>query len=654
MEVSSSHASSSFISAPEVPLSDLVDRMNANLITLPEELCAASRPASPSSEARTAAWKSQIIHALQIAGGDTTHPKWGYVSRITKPACTRRGYIGVAPGVKMGDGRKVKVGKDYEWTLPETEKDWSRCEKKWMEAVESGKTNGVSNAPPQATRTSKYWPKAPEEQPDASCSRAAQVPKKTALIREKVQRWQAQVATDAEERSVSQPTDDAPQSSGAARAESKPKTTLAAGVKVQMPLGFPVMKRSSVTDGKGGSGATRRPNPPEHPSPPPAEDQIPRATSKSPSPDAALYLPAEPKRREPATIADLSDHSFFPPSFPSQLLTSTPPLKPKLRKHEPIAPCSPPPSSLQSPASAKSFDPSRPRRRELPAPSSSAPAVSPDHRPLKRARSPNSSVEHVVISPLATAPAPKKARTEPFEIAPTSSAPPCIPPSTPPPATSPTKAPVTPVSKGKGLGNAKGLPVPTTPDHQLPTLTDLLASSRRSKPRPRPPSRKHTPQSHTGAKVPRPAKAQLETASELPVVGEDDGPEPSPTKTYFSSPASGSSDSMSVVHRSPVSPLFAHNSGAFAPVFTSTPRRGADDDDPFLASKSQSQSQGQGLMRGSSGGFGMAYNSQFDVEGQVDRVSELLERDVDYNGWLRDLDDEEPLQTQSHAGSVEA
>lgn len=33
--------------------------------------------------------------------------------------------------------------------------------------------------------------------------------------------------------------------------------------------------------------------------------------------------------------------------------------------------------------------------------------------------------------------------------------------------------------------------------------------------------------------------------------------------------------------------------------------------------------------------FGM-YNSQFDVEGEVDRVSELLERDVDFDGWLRD------------------
>jgi len=46
---------------------------------------------------------------------------------------------------------------------------------------------------------------------------------------------------------------------------------------------------------------------------------------------------------------------------------------------------------------------------------------------------------------------------------------------------------------------------------------------------------------------------------------------------------------------------------------------------------------GSTLERGSSGYLAMGYDSQFDVEGQVDRVSELLERDVDFDGWLRDI-----------------
>jgi hypothetical protein len=49
-------------------------------------------------------------------------------------------------------------------------------------------------------------------------------------------------------------------------------------------------------------------------------------------------------------------------------------------------------------------------------------------------------------------------------------------------------------------------------------------------------------------------------------------------------------------------------------------------------------------LKGSSGMLGMGYNSQFDVEGQVDRVSEMLERDVDFDGWLKDVpEDEEDL-----------
>lgn len=35
--------------------------------------------------------------------------------------------------------------------------------------------------------------------------------------------------------------------------------------------------------------------------------------------------------------------------------------------------------------------------------------------------------------------------------------------------------------------------------------------------------------------------------------------------------------------------------------------------------------------------MGMGYNSQFDVEGQVGMVSDLLEKDVDFDGWLRDI-----------------
>ena len=46
-------------------------------------------------------------------------------------------------------------------------------------------------------------------------------------------------------------------------------------------------------------------------------------------------------------------------------------------------------------------------------------------------------------------------------------------------------------------------------------------------------------------------------------------------------------------------------------------------------------------MRGSSGFFAMGYSSQFDVEGGVSRAAELLDRDVDYADWLRDIPEAE-------------
>ncbi|KAI0333068.1 hypothetical protein GY45DRAFT_1359810 [Cubamyces sp. BRFM 1775] len=665
MEVSSSTPSASSMSVPETRLSKLVNRMNTNYISLPEELCAASRPSSPSSDERIAEWKSQVSYALRVAGGDTTHPKWGHVSRITQLACTSRRYIGVAPGVRMGDGRPVTLDKKFEWALPETEERWKRYEKKWEMAVQGVKSTTKAKTSPAAAKTSKYWPKRAPEQQAASSSRHPPSPSKAEVVRKKVEKWQAEVVTEAEDVQAVYETVN-PQGD---KGKGKAKSTHPPGEKVQTSLGFRVVKRSSVTDAKGGRSAASKPKPPSparSPHRPDPDTESTHATKAAEPPnhcggDGDVPMLSQDHNDLPL-ITEVPELSFLPPSFPSQLKTSTPPLNYRRHKPAPIVPCSPPPSSPQSPYSSGSFDPSHPQPR-IPLPeSSNPPAVSPVPRPPKRARTPDSSGEDGMDvspqSPRSKAPPSKRARADPFlEQEPISSGPQPVPPSTPPLSTSPAKAPVTPVSRGKGLGNAKGLPVPTTPDRQpLPTLTELLASSRRSKPRPRPPSRKHTPQSQAGGSTNKAghARRQVEVETELTGVAEDSEPEPSPTKTYFSSPASGSSDSASIVHRSPVSPLFTQNPGAFVPAFVSSQRPSANDDDPFVGVRSQGPSQGQGLMRGSSGFFGMGYNSQFDVEGQVDRVSELLERDVDYNGWLRDLDevDEEDMPATQSQGTV--
>ena len=49
----------------------------------------------------------------------------------------------------------------------------------------------------------------------------------------------------------------------------------------------------------------------------------------------------------------------------------------------------------------------------------------------------------------------------------------------------------------------------------------------------------------------------------------------------------------------------------------------------------------QKLGRFNSGvGFG-AYNSQYDVDAHVDRLSNFMEQDVDFSAWLRNIDDED-------------
>lgn len=113
---------------------------------------------------------------------------------------------------------------------------------------------------------------------------------------------------------------------------------------------------------------------------------------------------------------------------------------------------------------------------------------------------------------------------------------------------------------------------------------------------------------------------------------------PSPTKSvrsYFSAPDSDLGDSpmkANLLLESPVSPMlsYAQNPSGFLPQITST----------------QVGKGSPTAGRTNKGIFGMGYSSQFDVERHVDRVSELLEKDVDFDGWLRDIRTVETSQDQ--------
>lgn len=195
----------------------------------------------------------------------------------------------------------------------------------------------------------------------------------------------------------------------------------------------------------------------------------------------------------------------------------------------------------------------------------------------------------------------------------------------PPPQPQPADGPTTPHRPAAALAARAGS-VNVTPNRHLPTLTELLASDRQKE--------KGFPKSWMGAKPESKGKEASPAREEKEKEPErEKTPDPSPTKSLFAftptpSPLSPSNSLLAPL-RSPLTPSglpgFTQNPGAFAPSYASGIGGGAG------SYKS--------LERGSSGFLG--FNSQFDVEGQVDRVSELLERDVDFDGWLKDVPGEE-------------
>jgi len=170
-----------------------------------------------------------------------------------------------------------------------------------------------------------------------------------------------------------------------------------------------------------------------------------------------------------------------------------------------------------------------------------------------------------------------------------------------------------------------------TPKRREKSLTPLLASSHKVMPRPRPPSRKSSP----------PKESRATRADDG---GEDLIPHGSP-KLYFSSPASSTSSSSAPRKKRPLppdspprlildhsNPDFTLDPEAFAPLFTST-QNGPEGDG------SGGGGTGRALSRkgtGSSMGL-FKYNSQYDVDKNVEEAMGMLEKDVDMDNWFADL-----------------
>ena len=594
----SSSPSSSNATPSSTPSSwiTLLSQRHIALAATPLELCPPSSPKL--DENHVGEIRQKICDAVKAAKGDASMGKWAHVSRLTKLGCTR----GRWQGAGMRHLEPKPMG-DREWFLAETDEEWVAWEKNREETAMRG----------EKTKQGEM-----EE-----------------TVHEQVVRPPSPLVTLGEEIVTKEKNN-----AGGAPASQASDVGHMKGVKGKgnsdvsersTPLGFPVVKRAATLSNKGsGKQTTSRyfnnsrnvniPGPSEaQVDPAPKISQLP-----SPAPKDTPSLPVNDIGPTPipgpgsgprpvvraqriddvsevcqitscGSISDITMKIFFPPSFPSHLPTSTP-LAP--------IPCAqpktkPPPIPIVEPLFL------------------SSPLSQPDYATIAISSSPSSPVSRK--RPHSSSPTPVSARAL-HSIKKQRSAS-KTPPTSPPP-------PIAPEESGNGLGNAKGLPLPTTPDKQaLPTLSQLLASSRRSRPRPRPPSRKGS--SVYGHDETDDSKRKGKSKDlDRPLTP------PPGTRTYFSSPASGSSSEGSPQLRptSSPSPLFpdytVHPSG-FAPDLIST----------------QPGAAGTLERKNSSGYLGMGYNSQFDVEGNIDRVSELLERDVDFGAWLRDIP---PLDEQDN------
>ncbi|KAH9912192.1 uncharacterized protein BXZ73DRAFT_107561 [Epithele typhae] len=610
------------------------------------------------------------------------------LSLAQDPARRTHRYRGLADGVRIGGDRMGTVGKDFEWKQPTTEEAWAVYEEKWQAAVveerERRKTKKnerprprpkaqprasgprlkrapipktTARAEPQmkAATTSKYFQlpaqdappiiptnaltpepvPGPEPEPDIHIDPeplVADVPvvpaSRATIFREKVERWQATVVTvpEVENTPNTQPMLDPSQSPKVDKGKTRMAPSLPEKAeKVQTSLGFRVVKRSSIQSAKGDSGSLGAPR---LKSTLPARDPTPVIEEDSPRFGQKEVLQPQPSPVEPAQTI----HPDGGPKDSRRIADVTDLTEPSKRSPARAIQPGRPVAYTQTRQAGSHDRPNLRRRAHGRRPLGLPP-------PTARSRGEEGPDAFTGVHP--------SAQAEPAETS--VDAP--VPPSTPPRTSSSPAALVTPVSKGKvrmhtkGLGNARGLLVPTTPSAQspVPTLSELLASSRRSRARPRPPSRRDS--QHEG--VPLDADADMDgAASSRPST-----PDHASQKTYFSSPASGSSNSGA-------SPLaargrrvaagrgrdisldadahpFSQDPRAFAPPFTST-----QEDDPF-AMPPAPPGRDNTLMRGSSGFLGGGpYCSQFDLEAHIEQVSELLDRDVDFNGWLRDLGSE--------------
>ncbi|KAH7890124.1 hypothetical protein F5I97DRAFT_1924637 [Phlebopus sp. FC_14] len=569
------------------------------LSTQGELLSPPSRPSSPNFNDRVENLRKSIQDAFDATGGEPASGKWTHVSEKLKLGCVKGGYS----SNRTEDKRGTKDG--VEWILPDEEEVWIEWER---EREERRQRKGKGKAPQQFGSIASLIAPAPgpsnhanltelgRSQDPAPVDDVPAVSPATLLrAQEKVIKWQATIPPEV---LSDVGRDQALPSSNGGSVRSASKGKVLGQEKTHSSLGFPVIKRAiGASAGKKSKGGPTVPGPPRqrrgttHLTLTPQPRSLPEAARRDEVHTDTLQKASLGPGSVPK-ITDFPETPYLPPSFPSHLDTSTPqpqnePEVPVRAKPPPIMPL--PPSSSTPPPSTpgKSFEGHTHIQREpnglsSPLPQLDAYQLSQHHRPFSMSPGiPNAF--------LTTLPAKKpQAISQDYRRDARS------------PSVSRVPALDYPQATRPGQREGANAPLPIPDGMQMSTSDAVEALTKAF-------SASHPPGACDNDSIAQENSSPAKSTKSHFSIGSDSPNSPIPNHNLLLD--------------SPVSPMlyFAQNGSQFHPRYTST-------------------QQGRNpLVPASSDFFGLGYNSQFDVEKHVDRVSEFLEKDVDFDGWLRDV-----------------
>ncbi|TFK35461.1 hypothetical protein BDQ12DRAFT_668552 [Crucibulum laeve] len=618
-----------------------------------------SRESSPvdgvESQARVGTLRRRVKTAYETAHANPSDGKWGLLTYILKTGVTRGHYRYITT---RADGMMAEPGAEG-WVNVRSEEEWKEWEKR--RAVE------------EKLKSVEMWQKSVFILQDDDIINLSDKPEGAKAVVSRDTGKAKAMAT--EQLAKRQPSP-------------KPKSTAADPLTDRTPLGFAVVKRANQTTvGKPpyvGQGSSKPPPPPAPTNSAPKLDSQPKLTKGDVVRDSSppIKLPS----RNARNIADISE----------TLATSTPHVKPNYERKKPDMIPSAPPSPISSPVAAARVSPKVSKVcRRLPS-MDTYPAIptTPAHRPvesLKRPLSPTSPERSLKKAKTMPEPSSSTSATnanlpkflQPQEKLLPVREQPENQPVTLKRSTLPTLTALLATAKKTKAKTKSRSKEPRTPStgtssdkDEERALEQAAAAQMQNErtPLPSPPKEK--------AALRFPSLASVSHADTLPLFDNENPymlePDPygissgeislglglsdsnlnhshdyaSPTKSLSSLAGSDSESEDELEAESVHLDLdFSKNPETFDPMFASTQMQYGRQQDEVLGSSSvfreeaassrpMSQSQSVQSVKGgyAVGGFGawVGYNSQFDVDKQVDEVDKLLERDVDYDGWLRD------------------